>query len=155
MGQGRLLGGEHLGVAVYGRAACKHQAFDGSSLQGFEKALGGDDVVADVLVEVGAPARADGIQAGKVKDHGGAIDQRPEVSVHQVGLFELEGIVASRGIEVSLLSRAVVEVAEAIDTDYVMSRREQPLAQMRSDKSSCSGDDDLHGAASTIRVTLS
>ena len=64
--QGRLFGWEHLSIAVHRRAACEHQALDRASFQALEETLGGDDVVAHVLVELAPPAGAYSRLTGEV-----------------------------------------------------------------------------------------
>ena len=135
-----LFGRKHLGVAVDRGAAREDEPVDAYLAQRFEQTLRSEDVVAQVAVEVMAPARPDRGLAGEVEDDPRAVQQLVQVDVDEVGLVQREVAVHARDLEVSLLATAVVVVAERIDRDHLVPVREQALAQVRPDETGGAGD---------------
>src|SRR4029078_264869 len=78
-GEGGLAGWKRLRVSIHRRAAGEDQALQPAALEVLEQALGGQDVVTRVAVELVAPARAHTGLAGKVVDDVGAFERGLEV----------------------------------------------------------------------------
>src|SRR5712692_2333824 len=87
-----------------------------------------------------SPAGPDRGLAGEVEDDPRAVEQPPQVAVDEVCLVQREVVVRARALQVSLLQTAVVVIAERVDRDDLVTVREQPLAQVRSDEAGGSGD---------------
>ena len=109
-----------------------------------EQALGGDDVVAHVVIELVSPARPDARLPGQVVHDVGAFQGGGEVGVDQVELFEREVAVTPSHLEVLLLAGAPVVVGEAVDADDVMTVGQKPLAEVGSDETRRAGDNRFH-----------
>ena len=93
-----------------------------------------------VAVEVASPAGPHARLAREVEDHGRTMQDPFQVPVDEVSLLEGEVLMGARPGKVLLLARAFVVVAEAVDPDYFMARRQQPLAEVRADETGGPGD---------------
>src|SRR5206468_5991061 len=93
----------------------------------------------DVAVEMIAPAGAHPVQPGKVEDGLSAAQRLAHVGVVQLELFEHEVAVLECDLEVPLLKRTLVEVAERIDPHDLVPVREQPLAEVGANETGGAG----------------
>jgi hypothetical protein len=78
----------------------------------------------------------------QVVDDIGAVQQRRQVGLHEVDLFEMELCMAASRLQVSLLAGPIVIIAEAIDPDDLISGGQQAIAQMGSDEPGGPRDND-------------
>jgi hypothetical protein len=109
-----------------------------------QQSLCGEDVVVQVEVEFGSPARAHPRLRGEMEHDLDAVQGPIEGDLAEVSLDEVESIPAREAVGIGALSRRLVEIGEAINAAHGVALVEQPLGEARADEARRSGYQSAH-----------